>query len=174
MRLRRIHTGVALGGALLLTLVLAATVPAQDKVATTGAQFLEIGISPRADAMGGAYTAIADDVSALYYNPAGLIQLESKQVMVSLIDYPADISYSFVGVALPAMGGMIGFAYYGLDAGEMNVTDQNYQFGVPGWTFGARDYALGMTYARSLTDRFSRSEERRVGKECRSRWSPDH
>ena len=25
-----------------------------------------------------------------------------------------------------------------------------------------------------LTERFDRSEERRVGKECRSRWSPYH
>src|SRR5438034_11519201 len=28
--------------------------------------------------------------------------------------------------------------------------------------------------ARGLPDRARRSEERRVGKECRSRWSPDH
>jgi hypothetical protein len=155
MKLRRMITGVAVGGALLGALTLATTAQAQDKVGTTGAQFLEIGISPRADALGGAYTSIADDVSALYYNPAGLIQLDSRQVMVSLIDYPADISYSFVGLAFPAIGGMIGFSYYGLDAGEMNVTTHSYQFGVAGWTFGARDYALAMTYARSLTDRFS-------------------
>ena len=29
-------------------------------------------------------------------------------------------------------------------------------------------------YGESGTERMMRSEERRVGKECRSRWSPDH
>ena len=31
--------------------------------------------------------------------------------------------------------------------------------------------AMSMAYAQSVDDR---SEERRVGKECRSRWSPIH
>ncbi len=129
---------------------------AQDKVGTTGAQFLEVGVSPRADAIGGAFTAIADDASAIYYNPAGLVQLENRQVMVSLIDYPADISYSFVGIALPvSFGGVIGFGYYGLDAGDMDVTTPEHPNGVDGWTFGAKDYALSLSYGRFLTDRFS-------------------
>jgi len=42
----------------------------QAKVGTTGAQFLELGVSSRAMAMGEAYTAVVDDISAVYYNPA--------------------------------------------------------------------------------------------------------
>jgi len=37
------------------------------------------GIGARAIAMGGAYTAVADDVSACYYNPAGLAQIHGHQ-----------------------------------------------------------------------------------------------
>jgi len=33
---------------------------------------------------------------------------------------------------------------------------------------------LGVTFSRTLPDWSARSEERRVGKECRSRWSPYH
>lgn len=129
---------------------------AQDKVGTTGAQFLEIGVSPRADAIGGAFTAIADDASAIYYNPAGLVQLENKQVMLSRINYPADISYLFAGVAIPlGIGGVLGVGYYGLDAGDMNVTTPFYPSGVEGWTFGVKDYAVSLSYGRFLTDRFS-------------------
>jgi len=151
---------------------------AQDKVGTTGAQFLEIGVSPRADALGGAFTSIADDVSAVYYNPAGLVQLESRQAMVSLIDYPADISYSFAAVAFPGLGGMIGIAYYGLNAGEMRVTTPEYQSGKPGWMFTAKDYAFSLTYARSLTDRFSVGGTMRVidelyEEERATGWSAD-
>ena len=131
-------------------------VVAQDKVGTTGAQFLEIGVSPRADAIGGAFTAIADDASAIYYNPAGLVQLENRQVMVSLINYAADISYSFVGLAMPVgIGGVLGVGYYGLDAGDIDVTTHQHPNGVDGWTFGAKDYALSLSYGRFLTDRFS-------------------
>jgi long-subunit fatty acid transport protein len=42
-----------------------------------GGQF---GMNPRSMGMGGAYTAVADDLAALYYNPAGLVQLEGLTV----------------------------------------------------------------------------------------------
>lgn len=154
MNMRKIVIRTVLAGAVM---GLAATsAVAQDKVGTTGAQFLEVGVSPRADAMGGAFTAIADDVSAIYYNPAGLVQLENRQAMVSMIDYPADISYSFVGLAMPvSFGGVLGVGYYGLDAGDIDVTTHQHPYGVDGWTFGAKDYALSLSYGRFLTDRFS-------------------
>ena len=36
------------------------------------------------------------------------------------------------------------------------------------------DYAMSVIVSRALPDVRDRSEERRVGKECRSRWSPYH
>lgn len=154
MKMRQFLVCTILAGAAISSMW--SMVCAQDKVGTTGAQFLEVGVSPRADALGGAFTAIADDASAIYYNPAGLVQLENRQAMVSRIDYPADITYSFIGVALPVgFGGVLGIGYYGLDAGQINVTTPEHPNGVPGWTFGARDYALSLSYGRFLTDRFS-------------------
>lgn len=154
MDMRQIVTRIVLGGAIVL--MATSMVGAQDKVGTTGAQFLEVGVSPRADALGGAFTAISDDVSAIYYNPAGLVQLEHRQAMISRIDYPADITYSFVGLAMPVgIGGVLGVGYYGLDAGDIDVTTHQHPNGVDGWTFGAKDYALSLSYGRFLTDRFS-------------------
>ncbi len=154
MNMRAVYKVMAL--TVLVTAAAVASAVAQDKVGTTGAQFLEIGVSPRADALGGAFTAVADDASAIYYNPAGLVQLENKQAMVSWIDYPADITYMFAGVAMPVgFGGVLGIGYYGLDAGEIDVTTHQHPNGVDGWTFGAKDYALSVSYGRFLTDRFS-------------------
>jgi long-subunit fatty acid transport protein len=128
---------------------------AQDKVGTTGMQFLEIGVSPRADGLGGAFSAIADDASAVYYNPAGMVQLDNTQLMVSHIDYPVDIAYNFVGLVLPLrVGGTLGLGYYGLDAGRIDRTTYSNPYG-DGTTFGAKDYALSVSYGRFLTDRFS-------------------
>ena len=40
------------------------------------------GVGPRAGGMSGAYIAVSDDVSAFYYNPAGLIDLEDNYLFV--------------------------------------------------------------------------------------------
>ena len=47
------------------------------------AQFLKIGVGGRAAALGEAFIAVANDASALYWNPAGLVQFEENQVMFS-------------------------------------------------------------------------------------------
>jgi len=44
-----------------------------------------LGIGARAMAMGSAYTAVADDIMAVYYNPAGLAQLEKHSIMLGYL-----------------------------------------------------------------------------------------
>ncbi|MBD3217903.1 MAG: hypothetical protein GF310_06450, partial [candidate division Zixibacteria bacterium] len=80
---------------ILTLLLLPGVLHGQAKVATAGAQFLEIGVSARAVAMGGSFTSIADDASAVYYNPAGMTQIFEKEFMFSHIDYVADMNYEF-------------------------------------------------------------------------------
>lgn len=57
-------------------------------------EFLATGFGARALGMGGAFASIADDASAVYWNPAGLIQLEQSQILFmhserfgNLVDY---------------------------------------------------------------------------------------
>ena len=52
---------------LLLTYVFAV-----DKTGTTAAKFLHINVGAKAVGMGGAFTSIANDATAMYWNPAGL------------------------------------------------------------------------------------------------------
>jgi long-subunit fatty acid transport protein len=141
---------------LMLLLLLPGVLYGQAKVGTAGAQFLELGVSARAVAMGEAFVALADDASAVYYNPAGLTQLYDREVLFTHLDYPAEISYEFVALAYPLydFGGTLGFGMYMLNAGEINETTYEYPEGT-GRTFGAREYAIGLSYGRNLTDRFS-------------------
>lgn len=62
--------------------------------------FLNYAIAPRSLGMGKAFTAIADDAQACYFNPAGLFQLNAQEVMVAHSQlYGARLEY--VGYALP-------------------------------------------------------------------------
>ncbi len=141
---------------LTLLVILPGQVFGQAKVGTAGAKFLDIGISARAMGMGEAYTAIANDVSAVYYNPAGLTQIYSREAMFTHIDYPADINFEFAAIALPweAASGVIAFAFYNLNSGDIPLTSYAYPQGT-GEQFRANDYALTFTYSRSLTEHFS-------------------
>ncbi|MCX6842859.1 MAG: hypothetical protein NTX53_11315 [candidate division WOR-3 bacterium] len=63
--------------------------------------FLNYAIAPRSLGMGKAFTAIADDVQACYFNPAGLFQLNAQEVMAAHSQlYGARLEY--VGYALPS------------------------------------------------------------------------
>jgi hypothetical protein len=129
----------------------------QAKVGTAGAQFLELGVSSRAIGMGEAFLSICDDASAVYYNPAGLSQQMDRQAMFTHVSYPADINYDFVALVYPTprFGGVWGVGFTMLNAGDMPYLGE-YEVGLnPTQTFTAKDYALSLSYARNLTDRFS-------------------
>ena len=58
-----------------------------NKTGTTAAQFLKIGVGPRAIGMGGAYTASADDINAMYWNPSGLSRMHSQEAYFNHVDW---------------------------------------------------------------------------------------
>ncbi len=61
---------------------------------------LYYGMSPRTTALGKAFTGLADDAEAVYFNPAGLAQLYSHNIKSSFLDlYGHQLGY--VGYALP-------------------------------------------------------------------------
>lgn len=67
----------------------------------TSAQFLKIPIGPRPESMGGAFTGLADDGSALFWNPAGTGQFEKAQMIAGYIGYVAKIKYEYFAAGFP-------------------------------------------------------------------------
>jgi len=145
-------------------LLIGTLVPAHaqiSKVAQTGLQFLKVEMSPRAAALGGAYTLIGNDATAMFANPAGLALSENRiDVFVGYVPWIADINYNAIA-AKADLGniGTIGVHYIGTDYGDdiigtrwSSATDAGFiETGTVNVTAGA----LGVAYARSLTDKFS-------------------
>ncbi len=147
------------GALLVLPCWLAATAHAQaeeiggQRRGTTSLEFLKIGVGARAEGMGQAFVSVANDPSAMYWNPAGIGSILRRSLQVSTVQYPADITYNYLALVLPSskLGGSLGFQLGGL-ATDMAETDENHPFGT-GRTFTFSDFVIGATYARRFTDK---------------------
>ncbi len=127
----------------------------QTKVGSTAAPFLNIGVGPRAIGMGGAFIATANDVTSLYWNPAGASRTEKSGAMFNHISWFADIKYNWAGAMLNMEGaGTVGLTIGYLDYGALEVTTLREPEGT-GEKFTPHDLFLALTYAYNLTDRFS-------------------
>lgn len=126
-----------------------------SKRGTTAATFLSIGQGARATAMGSAYVGTATDVSAIYWNPAGLAKLEGVQVAFDHTNWFADIKYNFIAASYNLGDlGTLGFSFTSSDIGDMRVTTIDKPEGT-GEIFSASDIAFSLAYALNLTDNFS-------------------
>ena len=124
------------------------------KVGTAGMQFLKLGVDARAIGMGEAYTAVTDDISSVYWNPAGLAPSFQNQVFVSHTNWVADIMQEFA--AATYTNGVSTFAVYGtvLHMDDMEVTEED-PFGHTGEYFTNSNVALGLSVGQQFTDKFS-------------------
>ena len=157
----------AVAGLLVTGSLLVSTASAQNGGSTTGTTganftnngasgsvFSKIWVGARASAMGGAYTAITDDISSLFWNPAGIARLQGINVGAHYTSYFAGISHNFVGASLPISDRYrIGVALTTVDYGTLNYA--TIQKDANAGTFNANDLSLGVSIAGALTDRFS-------------------
>ena len=129
------------------------------RVGTRGANFLEIGVGARGLAMAGGYTALAEGVTALYWNPAGAAELEGPAAAFSLADLYGDagITHTFVGGVLPLGSvGVFGIALTQLTSGDIQRTTEAFPDGGDptfGTHFAYSATSAGLYFARRLTDR---------------------
>ncbi len=123
---------------------------------TTAASFLEIGVGARAMGMGGTYAAIANDPTALYYNPAGIALINGPQIELMHNEWLVNTKHDFFGGVLPLslFNSAVGFSVNSLGYGDQPVRTIRRPEGT-GETYNARDAVVALSYAMALTDRFS-------------------
>ncbi|MDH4069558.1 MAG: PorV/PorQ family protein [Ignavibacteria bacterium] len=125
------------------------------KVGTSAAKFLSIPVGARALGMGGAFVAVADDASAMFWNPAGIAQNYQAEAMFSHSQWIADINFNYGGVTSPLGDfGTLGLHFTSLSLDEMERTTIDQPDGT-GEFFSVGSIEVGVSYARYLTDWFA-------------------
>ena len=122
---------------------------------TTAANFLEIDLGSAGSAMGGAYVSLANDLSAVYWNPAGLSSIRNRETLFLYQPWLVDIKniYAGIGFELPKIG-TLAFSINFFDYGNEEVTTVEYPDGT-GELYTANEYAIGLSYGRRIVNWFS-------------------
>lgn len=127
-----------------------------------GVELLRIGVGARAVAMGEGFVALANDVNACYWNPAGLAQLESREISATHLEYPLDlgIRYEYLAAASPiGENKALGFGFSYLYTDKMPVTewddpDSPYRRAVVVDELRAYSGMVSLSYAERIGDLF--------------------
>ncbi len=123
------NTFLARALAILILLGVMCALPAlssERDVGTSQGQILKLGIgNPKALALGRAYTALAEGVESLNFNPAGLARSNSREFAIAMTDWIDDFKGHYLAYSHPHMRSNIGLsaAYFTLDG--FDVRDAN-------------------------------------------------
>jgi hypothetical protein len=125
----------------------------EQRAGTSSATFLKIGVGARAVGLGESFVAVANDPSAIYWNPAGLASVQRQEFLFSHASWPGDVNYEHVAWVLPVkrLGGSLAFQMGSL-ATTLDETSELHPFGT-GRQFVYSDFVVGAAYARRWTDK---------------------
>jgi hypothetical protein len=161
-------------GKLLVALCLIAPLaPGGTGVAKYAGEFISLGVGGRALGLGGAYVALANDVTSGYWNPAGLSRISYPQMTLMHEErFGSLVNYDYGAVAFPlGPRSSIGLSLIRLGVDDIpdtrnagvdingNLTYDPTQFSRvdPNRVtyFNAADWAMYLTYARRFSDDFA-------------------
>jgi len=146
---------------ILLALIFTLPIQAGDmkKVAQSQMQWLSIPVGPRPSAMAGAYTAVANDASSVFWNPAGIAYTKGSNIFLTQTKWIADIDVN--AAAFTYEVGNIGFFNFNIsevDWGTIHGTrrDNTASSGfIETMDFSPSNWGIGIGYARKMSDRFA-------------------
>ena len=122
---------------------------AETNKGTSSGLFLNVSAGARAQGLGGGYTAISDDLTALYWNPAGLALLKRPEVFAQHTEYVSDVNHEYLALSYPIWGfGTIATGItllYSQDEYRINP-------GIKTGTFQNRDFAWSVAYGHTYNN----------------------
>lgn len=124
-------------------------------VGTTAHPLLKIGFGPRAAAMGNAYVGLASDITALWWNPAGLNQLNTYEAMLSHHEWLRGIRDEFASIIWPqSPNNTFGFGLNFTSASGIEHWDENNLPATDSIIMAYEAMFVG-TYTRLIGNRFA-------------------
>ncbi|MDP3147709.1 MAG: PorV/PorQ family protein [Ignavibacteria bacterium] len=134
-----------------------------NKVAQSGLQYLKIGVDAAMVGKGEAGISTVKGVSAMFWNPAGLADLNDKEILFCHNAWIADISMNVAAFGLTLENiGTFGVSLLWMDYGNLYKTsvattiEESSEFGyVDEGTFSPSDIAVGLAYSKKISEQFS-------------------
>jgi len=142
---------------LLLVVVAASGQLFSDATGTTAHPLLKIGFGPRAAAMGNAYVGYSTDITALWWNAAGLNQLNTYEAMLSHHEWLRGIRDEYASIIWPqSPKNTIGFGLNFTSASGIEYWDENNEPGTgTDSLIMAYDAIFVGSFTRLLGERFA-------------------
>lgn len=109
--------------------------------------FLLLQGGPRASAMGKAYTAVTDDVNAIYFNPAALALLTHNEVNFMIVDWYTDISLLQITYGCPFLKGGIGLGEFFVTSGEIERRNEKAELS---GNFVITQHTMNFSYGKKI------------------------
>ncbi len=128
-----------------------------SRTGTAGMQFLKTGVDARSMSMAGAVAAMPKDASSMYWNPAGITQIDSGtkyNLTINHCNYFAKTKLEQAAFVYKQKYGYWGFQLVSFRSPKMKETTE-FQPDGTGRTFSFSDILIGVTYAQQLTSNFS-------------------
>lgn len=115
---------------------------------------LKVDQGTRMSGMGGAFVAVADDIDAIYVNPAGLTHIERAEYSLSYTRWIARSNFYSGATAYNTNRGVLGVSVLAYRPEEMEETTIFQPLGT-GRKLSSGDISIGAIYARKITDKLS-------------------
>ena len=96
-----------------------------ENAGTRALPFLKIGSGAKGISMGDSQVALANDMYAAYWNPAGLSRVKQTQFAAMHNNWFEGISHQFIGISQPVGAGVIGTSIISLSYGTITGRDAN-------------------------------------------------
>ncbi len=116
---------------------------------------LKVSQGARASGMGDAFVAVADDITAVFWNPAGLTHVERFEYTAGYTKWMVDSKFFSGAMAYHVGQHVLGVSLVTFNSGESLETTPTDPTGRLGTMVSSSDFFVNLAYARKVTDKLS-------------------